>query len=91
MRHVPRTRSSVAKRRMMGAGQPVMNMRMKRMEEKSEMEPTLLSYWSTGMRKRYQLICLFLPLRSEGSVSRLSTMKLRPTTKSSGRSDTWYW
>jgi len=60
---------------------------MKRMLLKSEMEPTLLSNSSTGMRNKYHVIFSVVPLRSEGMVSRLSTMKFRPTARSPGRTE----
>lgn len=70
---MPRTRSSEAKRITTGFLNPVRNMRMNLMLEKSLMPPTLFSYWSTGMRKRYH-VNVFMPWRVLDAASRLSTM-----------------
>ena len=65
-RHSPRTRSRLPKRSTMGFSKPVRNMRMKRMEVKSLMLPTLSLHSASGMRNWYQRTVMESPLRSFG-------------------------
>ena len=73
MRQSPRTRFRLPRRSMHESGKSVIYIRMKRMEEKSEMLPTLVPL-AMGMRKRYQLTCSEVPLRSIGEAVRTSAM-----------------
>ena len=75
MRHSPRTRSSEPKRSTMGFWNWVRNMRMKRTLVKSEMEPSRLEYWLSGMRNWYHLTVSRLPLRNDTEASRISVIK----------------
>ena len=73
-RQSPRTSCIVAKRRVTGFWNCVMYIRMKRIDVKSRIEPTIFSYSFIGIRNLYQSTLSVLPLRSLVVTVRLSVM-----------------